>query len=198
MPIEYYWALFDTQRGYQGLFVQATAGVDPDTLLARLQNDPRLAEGYTVYFQDNYARRNIRLLKDLSSLMTLTSGVALLGIIFGIYNAAALGTLERSRELGILLGIGFSHRSVQGFIIIRTLLLGLLAYGLGLTVAWGYAICQQTLEPLFIFGYPFDLKITPGMAAIGLAWVLGMIFIGALLSARRQLKQQVIELVSGI
>jgi len=195
MPVQTYWALFDSQRGYQGLFVQPAAGVDPDALLTRLQNDPRLAGGYTVYFEENYSRRYNRLIQDMKSMMALASGVALLGIVFGIFNAATLSTMERGRELGILLGIGFSHHSVRGFTLIRSLLLGLLAYGVGLVVASVYTASQQALAPLFIFGFPFNLQITAGMAANGLAWVLGMASLGAWLSTRRLFKLRVVELL---
>jgi ABC-type antimicrobial peptide transport system permease subunit len=196
MPIQTYWALFDTQRGYQGLFVQATVGVDPDDLFDQLQADPRLADGYTIYFEDNYARRYNRILKDMSSLMIVGGRISLLGIIFGIFNAVTLSTIERSRELGILLGIGFSHSRLRGFILVRSLILGLLAYAVGLAAASVYAIIQQALAPLFIFGFSITLKITPGMAVTGLAWVIGMAFLGAWLSTRRLFKLQVVGLLS--
>jgi ABC-type antimicrobial peptide transport system permease subunit len=40
------------------------------------------------------------------------------------------------------------------------------------------------------------LKITPGMAVTGLAWVIGMAFLGAWLSTRRLFKLQVVGLLS--
>lgn len=196
MPIHTFWSLFDTQHGYQAMFVQAAVGVDPETVRSRLQNDPRLANSYAVYFEDNYTHRNIQALKDFSSMMTIVSGIALLGIIFGIFNATTLSTIERSRELGIMLGIGFSHRTVRRFILIQFTLQGLLAYGVGLAAAWLYVVSQQALAPFFILGLPFSLKITPGMAASSLAWVVGLAFLGAWLSTRRLFNLRVVELLS--
>ena len=196
MPIETFRALFDTQRGYQALFVQPAVGVDPDTVRLRLQNDPRLADGYAVYFEDNYTRRKFQALKDLSSMMTVMSGVALLGIVFGIFNAATLSTVERGRELGILLGIGFSHRTVRRLMLVRSMLQGLLAYGVGLAAAYLFFISQQAFAPLVILGLPFFLKITPDMAASGLAWVVALAFLGAWLSTRTLFKLRVVALLS--
>jgi ABC-type antimicrobial peptide transport system permease subunit len=196
MPIETFRALFDTQRGYQALFVQPAVGVDPDTVRLRLQNDPRLADGYAVYFEDNYTRRKFQTLKDLSSMMTVMSGVALLGIVFGIFNAATLSTVERGRELGILLGIGFSHRTVRRLMLVRSILQGLLAYGVGLAAADLFFISQQAFAPLVILGLPFSLKITPGMAASGLAWVVALALLGAWLSTRTLFKLRVVALLS--
>jgi len=195
MPIQAFWSIFDTRRGYQGMFVQAAAGVDPETVRTRLQNEPRLVNDYSVYFEDNYAQSKPQSIQDLSGLMVIVSGVALLGIVFGIFNAATLSTLERGRELGILLGIGFSHRTVRRLMLVRSALLGLLAYAVGLAAAWLYTTGQQAIAPLFIFGFSFNLRITPGMAASALAWVLGMILLGAWLSTRRMLKLRVVDLL---
>jgi len=196
MPIETFRALFDTQRGYQALFVQPAVGVDPDTVRLRLQNDPRLADGYAVYFEDNYTRRKFQTLKDLSSMMTVMSGVALLGIVFGIFNAATLSTVERGRELGILLEIGFSHRTVRRLMLVRSILQGLLAYGVGLAAADLFFTSQQAFAPLVILGLPFSLKITPDMAASGLAWVIALALLGAWLSTRTLFKLRVVALLS--
>jgi ABC-type lipoprotein release transport system permease subunit len=196
MPIQTYWALFDTQRGYQVLFIQPAVGIDPDTLRLALQNAPALADGYAVYFEDYYTRRNLQVFKDVSSLMTIISGVALLGIVFGVFNAAALSIVERGRELGILLGIGFSHRSVHRFVLVRSILQGLLAYGLGLAAACLFFASQRAFAPLFILGLPFSLKITSGIAASGLAWVVALVYLGSWLSTRRLMNLSVVAVMS--
>jgi ABC-type antimicrobial peptide transport system permease subunit len=149
-----------------------------------------------VYFEDNYSRHNIRALQDMSSMLTIVSGVALLGIVFGVFNATTLSIVERSREIGILLGVGFAHRTVQRFIWLRSTLQALLAYTLGLLLAFVYLISQQALAPLIILGVPFVLKLTLGMAILGLGWVVGLAWLGALLSTRRMFNQRVIELLS--
>jgi ABC-type lipoprotein release transport system permease subunit len=198
MPIDTFWALFDTAHHYQALFVQASVGVDPEVVLQRLQTDPRLVDRFTVYFEDNYSRHNIRALQDMSSMMSVVSWVALLGIAFGVFNATTLSTIERGRELGILLGVGFSHVSVRGFIWLRSTLQALFAYCLGLTTALVYTFSQQTAAPLIILGVPFTLKITPFMAVTGLIWVLGLALFGAWLSTHRIFNRQIIELLGSV
>jgi ABC-type antimicrobial peptide transport system permease subunit len=196
MPIQAYWALFDTRRGYQALFVQPAVGIDPDTVRLALQNAPALSDGYAVYFEDNYTRRNLQALNDVSSLMSISSGVALLGIVFGVFNAATLSMVERGRELGILLGIGFSHRSVHRFMLVRSVLQGLLAYGVGLASAYLFFVSQQAFAPLFILGLPFSLKITASIAASGLAWVIALALLGSWLSTHRLMNLSVVAVMS--
>ena len=195
MPVETFWRLFDTQHHYQAMFLQAAVGVDPETVRTRLQSDPRLASNYTVYFEDNYSRHNIRALQDMSSLMSLASGIALLGIVFGVFNATTMSSVERGRELGILLGIGFSHARVRGLLWVRSILQALLAYGLGLTAALVYVFTQQATAPLVVLGVPFDLRITAWMSVTGLGWVVGLAFLGAWLSTRRMFNLRVVELL---
>ena len=196
MPIETFWELFDTAHAYQALFVQAAAGVDPETVLQRLQDDPRLAGRFAVYFEDNYSRHNIRALQDMSSVMGIASRLALLGIVFGVFNATTLSAIERGRELGILLGVGFQQGRVRGLLWLRSALQALLGYGVGLAAAWGYTASQQANAPMIILGVPFVLRITPFMAASGLLWVLGLALIGAWLSTRRMFTRQVVELLN--
>jgi ABC-type antimicrobial peptide transport system permease subunit len=198
MPIHTFWAVFDTEHTYQALFVQAAEGVDAETVRLSLQNDTRLANHYAVYYEDHYTRRNIQSHIDLSSMMMVVSRIALLGIAFGIFNSTTLSIVERSRELGILLGVGFSHHKVRGFILLRAILLGGLAYGIGLALAFLYTTFQRAAEPIFIIGVPFDLVITPEMAASGLLWVAGLAVMGAWLSTRNLFANKVVELVRAV
>ena len=195
MPIDVFWTLFDTPHHYQAMFVQAAMGVDPESVMTVLQHDPRLADDYAVYFEDNYTRHNIRALQDMSSMMSIASGMALLGIVFGVFNATVLSTVERSREIGILLGIGFAQNTVQRMIWLRAILLALLAYGLGLIAAYIYLVSQQAFAPLIVLGVPFNMKLTPLMLGSGLAWAVSLGLVGAWLSTRRMFKLRVVDLV---
>ena len=195
MPIETFRKLFDLQRGYQALFVQVTAGVDPEVVRTQLENDPRLGGAYAVYFEENYSRRNIQFLKDLSSLITISSLMALLGIVFGIFNAVTLSMVERGYEIGILLGIGFSQRSVRNFLLIRFALLGLLAYAVGLAAAVLYSAVQQTFTPILVLGVPLELKVTPEIVLSGFSLVFILTLLGTWFSTRGLFNLRVVDLL---
>ena len=198
MPIDTFWALFDTSHNYQALFVQVAVGVDPELVLNRLQDDPQLADRFAVYFEDNYSRHNIRALQDMSSMMSIVGWVALLGIVFGVFNATTLSTIERSRELAILLGVGFSHLTVRRLIWLRSTLQALFAYGIGLLAALLYLASQRVAAPIIILGVPFEMKVTLIMAVVGLVWVIALALVGAWLSTRRMFNLRVVELLSSV
>lgn len=195
MPSKTFMNLFDIQRGYQSLLVQVAVGADPEMVRAQLENDPRLGGGYAVYFEDVYTRRSLQFLKDLNSLITISSWVALLGITFGIFNAVNLSLAEHGYEIGVLLGIGFSQRSVGGFLLVRFTLLGLLAYTAGLAIAVLYTTSQQIFAPLFVLGFPLVLKITPQMALSGFCLVLTLTLLSAWFSMRRLFDLRVVDLL---
>jgi ABC-type antimicrobial peptide transport system permease subunit len=195
MPSETFMKLFDIQRGFQSLLVLAAAGVDSEAVRAELENDPRLGGAYAVYFEDDYTQRGLQFLKDLSSLITISSLVALLGITFGIFNAVNLSTAEHGYEIGILLGIGFSQRRVRSFLLVRFTLLGLLAYTVGLAMALLYTTSQQLFNPLFVLGFPLVLQITPGMAFTGFCLVFTLALLSAWVSTRRLFNLQIVELL---
>jgi ABC-type lipoprotein release transport system permease subunit len=121
--------------------------------------------------------------------------IALLGITFGIFNAVNLSTAEHGYEIGILLGIGFSQRSVRSFLLVRFTLLGLLAYAVGLASALLYTTSQQIFNPLFVLGFPLVLKITPEMAFSGFCLVFTLALLSAWFSTRRLFDLQIVELL---
>jgi len=197
MPIQTFRKLFDLQHGYQALYVQVTAGVDPEVVRTQLENDPRLGGAYAVYFEENYSRLNILFLKDLSSLITISSLMALLGIVFGIFNAVTLSTVERGHEIGILLGIGFSQRSVRNFLLVRFTLLGLLAYAVGLVAAVLYSVAQQAFAPILVLGIPLELKTTPEIALSGFSLVFILALLGTWLATRGLFNLRIVDLLRG-
>jgi ABC-type lipoprotein release transport system permease subunit len=195
MPSKTFMKLFDILRGYQSLLVLVAAGADPEVVRTELENDPRLGGAYAVYFEDDYTQRGLQFLKDLSSLITISSLIALLGITFGIFNAVNLSTAEHGYEIGILLGIGFSQRSVRSFLLVRFTLLGLLAYAVGLASALLYTTSQQIFNPLFVLGFPLVLKITLEMALSGFCLVFTLALLSAWFSTRRLFDLQIVELL---
>jgi len=198
MPLETAWDVFGTERGYQALFIQVANGADPLAVKNRLENDPHLRGEYAVYLEDNYTRQNLDRVRDLSDMMEVVSLLALLGIVFGVSNTVTLSIVERSHDLGILLGIGFSTRSLAHFIWVRFLILGLLAYVLGAAFAIFYALSQQAFAPFYILEFPLVLQITPAILLTGLFWVVILSLAGTWLATWGFARQRVMELIRAI
>lgn len=198
MPIEAAWDLFGTERGFQALILQVAAGADLTTVKERLQNDPRLVDEYAVYLEDNYTRQNLDRIKNFSDMMEIASLLALLGIVFGVSNLVNLSIVERSRDLGIIRGMGFSASTLTAIISVRFLILSLLAYALGAGAAILYTVSQQAFAPFYVLELPLVWKITPGILLTGLFWVLALTLAGTWLSTSSFTRQRVVELIRSL
>jgi len=197
IPLQAAEELFAPRHDSQFLYIQAAPQVDAEALRARLQADERLAGSYSVYFEVNYIRRNTDALRDVAGLMRVVSWIALLGVTFGVYNAAQLSLYERSREVGILRALGFSSAAVNRFLLARSLALGGLAHLAGLGIAWVYAGLYSMTEPLYIQGLPFLFQVEIPQALSALGWVSVFVVLGAWLGGRRFFRQSVTEILRG-
>jgi hypothetical protein len=193
MPLETAQALFGDKQAYQVLYVQVKTGQDAGEVRAMLQADPRLAQRYAVYFEDNYTHSNTQSLKDITSLVKVISLIALLAVTLGTYNASSLSLAERGREIAILSMIGFSTPTVRWVLVVRALAQGFLAYGVGLLAAYGIAMLYHQSGDLSIFGIALSFDVTLAGASVGLVWTEALALTGAWLSTRSLLTFQTAE-----
>jgi ABC-type antimicrobial peptide transport system permease subunit len=195
MPLETAQKLFGMKRGYQLMFVQAAPGADAEEVRSQIQEDPRLAGKYSVFFEDTYSRRNNQILKDIRSLMTIGSSLALLAVTFGTYNSTSLSIIERGREIGILRAVGFSHIALGIFLGLKATLQSWIAFLTGLASAIGYIIFQRAYAQLFIFGFYITFKITWQTILFGFFLTSILAIFGAWLSSQRLLLPDVNRLL---
>jgi ABC-type antimicrobial peptide transport system permease subunit len=127
--------LFGTQRGFQIGYLSLDPGVQAEGVRQRLLADPAFAACCVAYRESAYIDENNHAQDNLLILTIMLTLVALLAFTFSVYNATSLSLAERSREIGLLRLLGFTRGRVRVFLLARTLLLVLLAYGLGGTAA---------------------------------------------------------------
>jgi hypothetical protein len=180
-------ALFGPDRGYQLMLVEIAHGADADQARAALQDRPELIGRYQVFFEDNYTRRNTRLLEDIQGTARAVGLIALLAVILGSYNATGLSLLERQRQIGILRAVGFGPGTVRQSLLLQAIVQSLVGFGLGLLAATLLVALQQRSAQLYAFGWPLNLSLTPGIVLIGLVLALGLTGLGVVLATRRML-----------
>jgi putative ABC transport system permease protein len=195
MPLETAQELFGMKHGYQLMVVQAAPGADAEKVRTRIQEDPRLAGKYSVFFEDSYSRKNNQILNDIRSLMIIGSSLALLAVTFGTYNSTSLGIIERSREIGILRAVGFSHKTLVNILGARASLQSWIAFITGLACAIGFIMYQRVYAQFFIFGFYISFKITWQIIIFGFLLTSILAIIGAWLSSLRLLNQDVNNLL---
>jgi putative ABC transport system permease protein len=193
MPLETAQDLFAPRRDSQLLTLQIASGSDPEAVRSKLEQDPRLAGQYALFYEDNLTRRRLEILHDIALLVRIVATVALVTIVFGTYNLTSLSLEERRREAGILRALGFSPSAIRLSLSLRALLLGLAAYLLALLAAWVYMTLEKSLAPVYVLGVAFLFQLSFENALTSLAWMLALPTLGAWLATRRLLQDSVVS-----
>jgi putative ABC transport system permease protein len=109
---------------------------------------------------------------------------ALFGVLQGLKTAVAHAVSmidSRRRELATLRAIGFGSAAIGAAMLVESILLALPGALLGGALAW-VLFHDMSVSP---FGFSFQLDVTPSLVLIGIAWALGMGFVGGVLPAIR-------------
>jgi ABC-type antimicrobial peptide transport system permease subunit len=177
--------LFGMRRGFQVGYLRLEPSVDPESVRDLLQSDPRISTHCTVYLENALSSSYYQVNHNLLTLNSIMALVSLLAITFGIYNATNLSLTERSHEIGLLRVVGFTPWKLRGFLLARTLVLILAAYGLGWVIAIIFINYYTGQTTLGVSSAPLVLSLTPSASLIGLALAIAFSFLGVWLTYGR-------------
>lgn len=194
MPLEQARLLFG-KNDYQMMVVQTAKNADAENVRSQLQANLQLSGNYSVFFEDTYSRRNNQIFKDMSSLMSISANLALLAVTFGTYTSTNLSLTERGREIGILRAIGFPHEQLGRLLRFRAILQGIPAFFIGLVGAMVFIGYHRAYSQLFVLGFNVSFEITWQVICGGFILTTLLALIGAWLSSRRLLLQDVNHLL---
>ena len=116
-----------------------------------------------------------------------TSWIALVVGAFGVANTVLMSVFERTREIGILLAIGWKRRRVMMMVLLESLGLSLLGGVLGSIVGW---VAVTMLERTEMLRGKLEAEIGPGLFLMALTVALGLGMAGGLYPAWRASRLQ--------
>jgi putative ABC transport system permease protein len=123
----------------------------------------------------------------LSIVAYVVGGIMAVGAIFAALNTMYSTISARAREIATLRAIGFSPVSVVVSVFVEALLLAVAGGACGAVIAWllfnGHSV--DTLGGGTGGQLVFDLAVTPGIVAIGIAWACVIGVIGGMFPAIR-------------
>ena len=195
MDLERAQRLFEMGNSFSALYARLNSHADPETVRDRLQADPSLEGRFVVYLEDSLVRRSTQAFYDIISLSKVISAIALLGVSLGIYSATSLSLVERSRETAVLRTIGFSHQSLQRFLILRAVILAGGGFILGLGAASLFLRLQSSSSDQVVFGLPFTIQFSPPILLWGLTLMILLCLFSAWLPSRRLVQENVAGLL---
>jgi ABC-type lipoprotein release transport system permease subunit len=155
----------------------------------QLEGDPRL--GVEVKSERAFYASQSQLLSTVirvaGILVTLVMAV---GAVFGAMNTMFAAVGARTREIGVLLTLGFSPRAIMLSFVLESVLLALVGGGLGCLLALPInGITTSTTNWSSFSEVAFAFRVTPAALVAGMVFAAAMGLVGGLLPARRAAKQ---------
>jgi len=162
-----------------------------EPLRGRLTSDPQL--NVDVFRErDYYSAQSAGLTRQIGLLTTIIAAIMGVGALFGALNTMYAAVAARTTEIGTLRALGFGRLPVVASVMAEAMLLSLVGGLAGAGIAWllfnDYSV--STLGAGFT-QVAFNFAVTPGLVLQGLAWALGIGFLGGLAPALRAARMPV-------
>ena len=181
--------VFHRERGYQVALLQMKDPAEFEALKDELEKDPRL--GVKVEREDRfYAEQSqgvVILITVLGGFITVIMAV---GAMFGAANTMFAFVNSRTREIAMLMVLGFSPIAVTASFVIESVLIALAGGVLGCLLALSInGISTSTTNFQSFSEVAFQFRVTPAILLAGLVVAAALGVIGGLLPAWRASRQ---------
>jgi len=181
------------RNGYSSLTVQLHGAGDLAALEQRIAADPRLdlkVQSELAYYEAQSGPL-ATVIRSIGFTIAILMGF---GAIAGALNTMFAAVTSRTREIGTLLALGFSRRSVLLAFLIESVLLalvgGLAGCALGLLVN---GVTTGTTNWSSFSELTFRFRVTPPVLLTGLVFAVAMGALGGLLPAARAARQRITD-----
>lgn len=155
----------------------------------RLEADPRL-QVQIQRERDFYAQQSELLTNLIRFMGVFITGIMAIGAIFGAMNTMYAAVGSRTREIAMLLVLGFLPHEVMLSFILESVMLALIGGVIGCLLALPInGIATSTTNFQSFSELAFAFRVTPGALAAGLIFAAGMGLVGGILPARAAARQ---------
>jgi putative ABC transport system permease protein len=190
---------FQRRPGYSSLTLRMKESKGIETLSARMAGDPQLNSLEVKNERDYWESQS----KQFSMFVTflgifvavIFSFAAILGAMITMYAQVA----ARTREIGTLRAIGFRRRAILLSFVLESILLGLVAGGLGTGIAflaWS-RVHLTTMNWQTFSEVTFKFHLSPGIAIASFIFAGVMGYAGGLLPAVRAARMAIVQATRG-
>ncbi len=155
----------------------------------RLEADPRL-QVQIQRERDFYAQQSELLTNLIRFMGVFITGIMAIGAIFGAMNTMYAAVGSRTREIAMLLVLGFLPHEVMLSFILESVMLALIGGVIGCLLALPInGIATSTTNFQSFSELAFAFRVTPGALIAGLIFAAGMGLVGGILPARAAARQ---------
>ncbi len=130
--------------------------------------------------------------------MGAVSALALVAIVFGIFNVVSMTVAEKGREIGVLRAIGLSRAEVTRIYLMEGVIQATLGYAAGLALGIAVVTLLRNMQGVSFVSIPLNPMLKPTTVAWSLALTLALTWLGARFPARRAASVPVAEALRGV
>lgn len=123
--------------------VDVASGHDPDEVRSRVTDAVADVPLATVYDNASFAEMRAEQVAQLVQMVYVLLALAVVIALLGVVNTLALSVVERTRELGLLRGVGMRRAQVRQMIRLESVLISLLGAGLGVAAGLLFGVAVQ-------------------------------------------------------
>jgi len=180
-------------RFYSLVVLQTAPGTDVGTVRSRLEDSSYLARWVDVATEKELNDKMGKSFKQMEETMNAVSTLALVAIVFGIFNVVSMTVAEKRREIGVLKAVGLSRQDITRVYLLEGLIQAALGYLLGVLLGVAMVTYLAHSSAVNLASVP----LTPQLSAttVGLSIVLTSLLtlLGAYFPARRAAGVPVVE-----
>ncbi len=141
-----------------------------------------------------YTGQSAALTLILKFIARFIAGIMAIGAVLGAVNTMYAAVASRSREIGVLVTLGFEPRHVLVSFVVEALLISFVGGLLGCLASIPFnGLVTSTTNFSSFSEIAFAFRVTPAILLSGLIFALVMGFFGGLLPARRAARQRPVE-----
>lgn len=177
---------FNRRRGVSSVLLRCSDPAAQERLIEHLANDRRLnlkALRQTEYFEEQTS--SAATLRMLAAILTVVLSI---GACFSAANTMYAAVASRTREIGTLRALGFPRWGILVAYLAESVILSLIAGAVGVVlggaVMWLFTGATGTSNFITFSEVAFSFRLTPGIAAAGMALSVLMGGVGGFLPAR--------------
>ncbi|HID63066.1 MAG TPA: ABC transporter permease, partial [Anaerolineae bacterium] len=191
LSTEVWLTLDDGQRilgrgdGYSIVVIQVADGQDPRAIEARLRESPFLTRQVDIKSEKAVYDTMNQSFKQIEEVMGAVSVLALVAIVFGIFNVVSMTVAEKGREIGVLRAIGLSRAEVTRIYLMEGVIQAALGYAAGLALGMAAVTVLPNMSGVSFASIPLNPVLKPTTVAWSLALTLALTWLGARFPARR-------------
>jgi ABC-type lipoprotein release transport system permease subunit len=186
------------REGFQSVTFQMRDPTRIAALEKQLESDPRL--GVQVLTERAWYANQSQLLSSVIRVAGLfITLIMAVGAIFGAMNTMYAAVSARTREIAVLLTLGFSPGAVMTSFVVESALIALIGGALGCLIALPInGITTSTTNWSSFSELAFAFRVTPAALIAGLLFSLAIGVAGGLFPARRAARQTLATSLRGV